>query len=272
LNKKFLSPNAYWTKLKRLIAGAILHLGIPIEVKVNVGGHEIKFVARSYLEYFLRAQEGYKREPLTTRWVSEYIRKDDIVYDVGANVGTFSLLMAKVVAQGQGMVYAFEPESNNFSSLNQNIFRNNLTENIMPLPIACADQTRVANFYLSSVTSGAALHGIDRPESEGCKFVPQHIQGVFVSSLDELVFKFGLPTPSHIKIDVDGAEKMVVMGMKRLMALGQLSSVLIEIDADGDAEIVQSQFLSAGFEEVSREQWPGKNVFNVLFCNKSQSN
>ncbi len=242
----------------------ILRLGIPVKTKVSVGGHQINFATTSYLEYFLRAKEGYEREPLTVRWILDVIHPDDIVFDVGANVGTYSLLMGKIVEFGKGKVFAFESKASNFYSLNRNIVRNHLSDSVLAFLLACGDQYRASKIYLSSFVPGAALHGIDKPESEGHRFSEQHVQGVFIYSLDELVFDFNLPAPNHIKVDVDGAERMIVENMPRLLRDARLQSVMIEINSELSCGIVESKFLQAGFHEIQREQ-SGANDYNVLF-------
>ena len=68
-------------------------------------------------------------------WIRNYIKPDDIVYDVGANVGAYSLLIGKMVSQGAGKVYAFEPGAANFHSLSRNIEANGLSSNIIIFPI-----------------------------------------------------------------------------------------------------------------------------------------
>ena len=95
MNKKYFSPIAYWRKLKLVTVATILRLGIPVKTKVSVGGHQINFVTTSYLEYFLRAKEGCKREPLTVNWILDVIHPDDIVFDVGANVWDIQLVNGK---------------------------------------------------------------------------------------------------------------------------------------------------------------------------------
>jgi len=264
VNKKYFSPIAYWRKLKLVTVATILRLGIPVKTKVSVGGHQINFVTTSYLEYFLRAREGYEREPLTVRWILDVIRPDDIVFDVGANVGTYSLLMGKIVEFGKGKVFAFEPEASNFYSLNRNILSNHLSDSVLTFLLACGDKCRASKIYLSSFVPGAALHGIDKPESEGHRFSEQHVQGVFIYSLDELVFDLNLPAPNHIKVDVDGAERMIVENMPRLLRDARLQSVMIEINSELSCGIVESKLLQAGFHEIQREP-SGASAYNVLF-------
>ena len=87
---KYFNPAAYWTMLISVSARVILSIGIPLRVRSSVGEYSNVFIANSFLEYHLRARQGYKREPITVDWILGMIEQDDIVLDVGANVGTYS--------------------------------------------------------------------------------------------------------------------------------------------------------------------------------------
>ena len=145
------------------MAAALLRLGVPLKVTNTVAGYRIIFIATTFIEYFLRAQESYRREPLTVHWMQTYVQQDDIVYDIGANVGAYSLFLGKIVSTGAGVVYAFEPESSNFHSLNNNIVANGLTGKVIPYPVALGDRLRVGKLFLSSTVTGSALHRADAP-------------------------------------------------------------------------------------------------------------
>ena len=82
--------------------------------------------------------------------------------------------------------------------------------------------------------------------------------------MDELVFDFNLPVPNHIKVDVDGAERMIVENMPRLLRDARLQSMMIEINLELSCGIVESKLLQAGFHEIQREQ-SGVGDYNVLF-------
>ena len=128
VRSKYLKPAAYARKIRLVVARILLRYGIPLKNSTKVDGFVIKFRATSFLEYFLRAEESYVREEVTMYWIRNYINPDDVVYDVGANVGAYSLLIGKIVQSGNGRVYAIEPESNNYSALNRNIVLNQLTD------------------------------------------------------------------------------------------------------------------------------------------------
>ena len=100
MRSKYLSPAAYVRKLRLTVAEMVLGWGIPLNTSTAVDGHKVRFSTNSFVEYFLRAEESYTREKVTMDWIRTYIEPNDIVYDVGAIVGAYSLLFGKIVAQG----------------------------------------------------------------------------------------------------------------------------------------------------------------------------
>ena len=262
---KYINPVAYWKKLISLFARTILYFGIPLRVRSNVDNYSLVFIANTFLEYHLRAKQGYKREPITVDWILGMIGKDDIVFDIGANVGTYSLLMGKKMASGTGQVFAFEPEASNFLSLNENIKLNYLENRVIAYPIAFSDSSRSAHLFLSSNIRGSACHSIDAPISEGKPFVTQHTQGIYVVSVDDFCGKNEMPIPNHIKIDVDGAELGIITGMQNVLDNQKLKTIMIEITEENDGETVEEMILAKGFKESQRQQWGDKRMSNVLY-------
>jgi FkbM family methyltransferase len=86
------------------------------------------------------------------------IKEGDIVFDVGAQIGVFSVCAA---SQKAGRVYSFEPMPENFSLLEKNICINNL-HNIEAVPAALAKDEGQKDFFLSENTGGHSLCGSDK--------------------------------------------------------------------------------------------------------------
>ena len=266
---KYLNPLTYFRKVERSVARIILWLGVPLHVVSKIDQFSIHFVATSFLEYHLRARQGYKREPITVHWILNVIGVDDVVFDIGANVGTYSLLIGKKAELGSGMVLAFEPEARNFSALNKNIELNKLQEKVVPYAIAFGDSERVTSLFLSSTIPGSACHAIDVSESEGKKFSPHHRQGVYILSIDTFCGDSGVPFPNHIKIDVDGAEEGIITGMSSTLSDPRLQSIMIEITHEISCGKIEKVILKHGFHEEMRQEWRNKNMSNVLYLRNS---
>ncbi len=189
-----------------------------------------------------------KKEPETIRWIEEFIKPGDIFYDIGANVGAYSLV-CYANTQGQSQIYSFEPSFTTFSALNQNIIINGYNDKIVALPFILSDETMIKKFYYSSISPGAASHEIDAktviPDEK--KSLPLNnsnsklFNDIISYRLDDLVSSFNLPKPNHMKIDVDGHELEVIKGCENLLDSKELKSILIEIDKNcaGSDKIIE---------------------------------
>jgi FkbM family methyltransferase len=183
-----------------------------------------------------RAATLTTKEPDTVNWINSF-GPDAVLYDVGANVGLYSLYAAMAGAR----VMAFEPESQNYALLNRNIHLNGLQDRITALNIALGDSNRISHLYLSRFEAASALHNFDKAVDYNKQpFVPAFKQGVIGARLDDLVEKYDLPRPTHIKIDVDGCERAVIDGATRSLQDRCVRSVLIELNdsLQTDREIV----------------------------------
>jgi FkbM family methyltransferase len=133
--------------------------------------------------------------------VIEIVKKNDICYDVGANVGFYTLLFSEIVQDG-GLVIAFEPSPNNINYLKKCQKINNLT-NVKVIEAAVADMSGECFFDLSLNSSVGRI-------SDNGKLKVKSI------SLDDFIAN-GANPPNIIKIDVEGAELKVLRGSTKLL-------------------------------------------------------
>ncbi|MCZ2127913.1 MAG: FkbM family methyltransferase [Anaerolineales bacterium] len=207
-----------------------------------------------------------------TDWLASF-QAGEVFYDIGANVGMFSLTAAKIHNQ-QVKVYAFEPSFSTFASLIKNIAANGFGEVVFPFSFALGARGGIHSFNYTDLTPGASVHTLDSAVNQtGQTFAPAFSQKVIAYSLDELIEEHNFEAPTHVKIDVDGGEKEIVEGMKRLLAGSAVKSVMIEVtetQAD-DARVRElfDIFKSAGFVETKRIQHAGFKtypfVYDILF-------
>ena len=125
------------------------------------------------------------------------------VYDVGANVGFYTLL-ASVVTGDNGKVFSFEPVPRNINYLKQHIKINTLA-NVSVIEKAVSDKIQKLNFSLSINPSMGHL-------SEEGEIVVETI------TLNEFI-KQGNPLPDIIKMDIEGAEYDALVGAKELLKI-----------------------------------------------------
>lgn len=160
---------------------------------------------------------GLPLEGLENELFSEYIKNGMTVVDVGANIGYYTLLAAKLVGPS-GKVYAFEPEPKNFSILSKNISINNF-RNVVVLPKAASDKNDKAFLYLSETNNeGHRIYNL----GEGRKKI--EIESV---SLDDF-FVGQEEKIDFIKIDVEGAEMAVLEGMRHILKCNRNIKIIIE--------------------------------------------
>jgi len=228
----------------------------------HVRGRVILVEVDSEIDEF-RAREYSTKEPETLEWIERYFQPYDVMYDIGANIGLYSLFAAKHL-RGQCKVYAFEPEALNYAQLSRNIHLNGLSGIVLPCCVAVTDRLCFDTFYLNpdnfekmtggELVSGSSLHcfGATVDYSGRC-FSPFHQQGTVGVSLDNLWQVWGLEFPNHIKIDVDGLEEKIIAGGAQTLEDRRLKSVLVEVSqSKGNSGDVFERFAQAGFTQVTR--------------------
>lgn len=172
-----------------------------------------------------RANTLLTKEPVTIEWLKT-LEESDIFVDIGANVGAYSLWSA---IHRKVRVYAFEPESQNFALLCQNIYLNNLQDRIVPLCLSVSDVNKLGILSVTELDPGSSCHQFDSTKNfKGEETLLPLKQGSFAVSLDYLVDNNMLPQPTHIKIDVDGNEPRIIQGALR--TLMKVRSLLIEVN------------------------------------------
>lgn len=214
-----------------------------------------------------RARTFLTKEPETIAWLDE-MGPDSVLYDVGANVGVYSLYAAFIRSVS---VYAFEPEASNMALLNRNIRLNQLDSRISALPFALSDRLGIANLALGMSMAGGSQHVLDHGVSE--LRGDSGRQAAISCSMDWLVEMLDIPKPTDIKIDVDGTEMLVVDGAGMVLGDPGLRSVLIEIDTRIEGyEAIIRRFNDAGFrhdkDQVAhsmRTEGPFAGCANFIF-------
>ena len=174
------------------------------------------------------------KEPFTIDWIHSHIGAGEVLYDIGANVGVYSLVAAKKPGGG-ARVFSFEPSYATMASLCANIVLNDAASLITPMPIALSDRTAVDVFSLRELEPGAARHALGDAQPEDGPAV--YRQPIMTFRLDDLIEQFRLPPPNHIKLDVDGGELAVLAGASRTLASPSLRSMLVEVSTDLSAGV-----------------------------------
>lgn len=213
-----------------------------------------------------RVDTLYTKEPDTIAWIKA-MPTDAVLFDVGANMGQYSLFAAK-----RGItVHAFEPEGQNFALMCRNIALNNkLKGHIIPWPIALSDCHGLDTFHVHTLMPGNSCNSLG--EEVDYHLRPKKFafhQGTYADTLDQFTLEYEIPT--HIKIDVDGLEHKVLAGAHA--TLHTVQSVLVELNtALAEHMAIFDKLAAFGLkpdlvtaETARRKEGPFKGVGNVIF-------
>lgn len=236
---QLINKNIY-LKLRRFFISKI-YKNIQIEIQNK------KFKIRDDIDLMtLLADEG----------INEILKTGGKIFlDIGAHIGKYSILFSDFYEK----IYAFEPEPNNFSILEENIKLNNLENKIFAFRLALSDKIGKANFYLSPYS---VTHSLIKGENENKILVDVYTVDKFL--VDNNI---NFEDIACIKIDVEGAESLVLKGMA-----GCLSSLrgrlIIEI---WEENFENKQFISEFLKKYNFQLKQIKGDYYLAYYENSSS-
>lgn len=204
-----------------------------------------------------RARTFHTEEPETIRWL-DAIGRDDVYWDIGANVGLYAIYVAKF--RGCRVV-AFEPEAQNYALLIENLVLNGISgDRMLAGSLALGDRPGLGALQVRYLTKGGAYNLFRSTATDGAAAPASfnaaerdaqnagYRQLTYGATIDDLVFNQGLPAPTHIKIDVDGNEPAIISGCRETLRSAILRSLLVEINKKSTADLAIIDILkSHGF-------------------------
>jgi len=155
-------------------------------------------------------------EMLETAFVKHIVGRDDLVIDIGANLGWYSVVAAKTA----GAVIAFEPDALNYELLLDNLTRNKLRERVVPMQIALSDLDAELEFELSENNFGD--HRVRQASSRGPEFYGEgtrrtvRVRGRPLDSVLEELRVAASPI-KLLKIDTQGSEVRILRGARKAL-------------------------------------------------------
>jgi len=223
------------------------------------------FIASEYLLF--AADHMGDIEPGTLDWIDSF-DEQGVFYDVGAAHGQFSIYAA---VKKNARVIAFEPEAQNFATLERNHYlnRRRILHATISLNIALSDSAELGPLYIYRYEAGLAMKILGRPvrRLETNEFDPAHVQIVMQERLDEVVSRYKLCLPNYVKIDVDGSEERVLQGATHTLSNNEVKSVLVEIvDPEGEGSKLISFLKDKGFILERKDRVENFDVmYNCIF-------
>lgn len=198
------------------------------EKLVEFRGQNLRFYA-SGSTAFHRVDTFLTKEPEIFEWFDSFAQPDRCLYDIGANVGLYSVVAAK--SYGCSVV-SFEPSVFNLGQLVKNINVNEMSNSIKVVPIALARSSGFGMFRLASTEEGAALNAFDVDYGFDGERLNHSVEYATIGiTLDDFV-ALGMVDefPSLIKIDVDGAEHEILEGARKVLSDVRCISVYVEVN------------------------------------------
>jgi FkbM family methyltransferase len=191
---------------------------------------------------------------LDTKIIRDNIKEGDIVIDIGANIGYYTLIFAQL-AGTTGKVFAFEPEPKNFELLQKNVkvndYSNTINENY-----AVSDSNGNVSLFLAK--NGIVGHRISNFDINLNSILVKKI------TLDDYFTKLNLIDKiNFVKIDVEGFEFGVLKGMTRIIEKSKNLKLFLEFNRVG--------IEAAGFDPKEILDFLYKNNFKIYFLNYNEN-
>ena len=166
-----------------------------------------------------RAATMLTKQPATIEWIDGF-RPDGTFWDIGANVGVYSLYAA---LRGDTRVVAFEPAAVNYFMLAANCEINRFEDRVQCV-LAGVGRAKSIACLAASQFAAAASFGFGGKKAQ----VFGGRQAAIILSIDELVEEFGLPCPNYLKIDVPGMTDDILAGGERTLSRPEVRQVHVE--------------------------------------------
>ena len=196
-------------------------------------------------------------EPYGTQLFLESLSPGMIVVDAGANIGIYTCLASGVVGR-YGKVYAFEPEPQNFICLTETMRLNQLA-NVQPERLALSDHDGEANLFLSDINMGDHRLGKTDEKRQSVCISTRRLDSYWGQTIPEVAV---------LKMDVQGAEGLVLKGMKQTILKSPKLKIFMEfwprvLESCGtNPKDVLDDFLEFGFSIQIIDQ--DKNMLRAL--------
>jgi len=184
------------------------------------------------------ANAGYAlgtTEPLIQDVFAEHVKRGGVVWDIGANIGFYSLIASRCA--GTGRVIAFEPLPANLDAIRRNVALNRI-ENVEIVPVALGDSEGTAELKLHAQQTWAKLDTSADTGFQQELDVAGHVT-VALSTIDRQLQS--LPAPDLVKIDIEGAEVAALRGASTLLSTHR-PTIICELHGTNDAvcELLES--------------------------------
>ena len=211
-------------------------------------------------------------EPITNPayLLRDHLRPGDVFADIGANVGYMSFLAARCVGT-DGAVWAFEPNPSLVLMIRESVRRNQFEGRVSAVAVALADAAELDRpFYVSGEPTNSGLSSLTPDadhQSLGCMNMGDPLL-VPVTTLDKFAEEQRIERFDAVKIDVEGAEHLVIAGMRGLLAQSCPRFVICETALDSPAAEALGR---AGYRRRMLEPMSADGSWGNVWCSSGWS-
>jgi FkbM family methyltransferase len=234
IKRRFLPRKQVWVRIQSgLSMGMWMHLHFPREALIWRGKHE----------------------PEVQNAIQAAVRRGDVVYDVGAHVGTMALGAALLVGD-LGLVVAFDGDPENIARLQEHRARNGLEGCLRVVHAAVWSRTAIDGIGFRRGATAKSQGGV-QADGKRPVLATGEVINVTAVRLDDII-STGVPPPQLVKIDVEGGEYEVLRGGQRLFAK-QRPLVIAEVHHQQAAEQITgwlSEYQYCAQWNIPKEQFP----------------
>ena len=224
---------------------------------------------RDWLQSAILSAGAY--EPEVWAALADYASADEVVWDVGAYIGSFVLKAAQ--DQRVKSVCAFEPDPLTFKTLTANLQLNDNPAIVYPLALSDTTERRTLIHGPSSNTGMSTLHPSASTGMTDHISSPHHELPTFAvecRTADELIDEGEIPVPTLMKVDVEGWEYQVFNGARQLLQSSRLKAIAFEAGCDPAGKLADDRLarLLSGYgyaiKRIHRPEGEIRGVENYL--------
>ncbi len=177
-----------------------------------------------------RVDTLFEKEPETIEWINNFKTVNPTFWDIGANIGLYSLYSA--VVHQEINVVSFEPSTSNLRVLSRNIAINGFQNKIKISQMALTEEAN--KFQMldeSEFIEGWSMSTFGKgTDYKGEKIKSKNSYQIFGTNINYLLKNNILPVPNYIKIDVDGIEHIILRGAGDFLKDLKIKSILVEVN------------------------------------------
>jgi FkbM family methyltransferase len=236
---------------------------------INVSEFQGQFVVDCRSELFKRLVTKNKYEPELANYCLKYLDRHRDAIDVGANIGFFTVLMAKNLDSGK--VLAIEPTPNALARLERNIELNSVGDRT--IVFAGVASNVVGEIEIKIVEGNeefATLGAMNHPSVSDRQYIIQKVKAI---TIDELV-KQHLLNPGFLKVDVEGLEPLIFDGARdvldkhRPIIISELSSYLLKQNGFSSSDVIDliKKYNYDIVDPINPDIPPGDRDFGDILC------